>query len=241
MKTNVALVLFTSLAIVGTAGGCKRSAPTAGSSGEAATPSTVAAAGELDGTYKITAASNPGGAGTYSGSVTLKRTGGSYQLAWDIPGSPGYSGVAIPVGSTLGVGWGMGAHYGVAVYQVNGGSLKGKWATALSPDVGTEDLEGPPGLNGTYKITKAAGPDGKGYEGNVAIAPKGQTFEVTWTLPTESYSGVGIQEGDLLIVGWGEAGKGAGVVSYKINGATLAGRWGAPGAPQLGTESLTKQ
>jgi hypothetical protein len=107
----------------------------------------------------------------------------------------------------------MGSRYGVVVYQVSGGTLKGQWATAMSPALGSEDLEGPPGLNGTYQITKAAGPDGKSYAGSVTIAPKGDAFAVTWTLPTESYSGVGIQQGDLLIVGRGEAGKGAGVVS----------------------------
>jgi hypothetical protein len=238
MKTTAVLLL--SLAVVGASASCKKSSPSSESTGESVTPST-AAAGDLAGTYKITSAANPGGGGAYTGKVTFTRAGGTYLIGWAIPNSPPYSGVALSVGNTLGVGWGMGSSYGVVVYQVNGGTLKGQWATALSPTVGTEDLEGPTGLNGTYKITKAAGPDGKAYEGTVAIAPNGQTYNVTWTLPTSSYSGVGILEGDLLVVGWGEAGKGAGVVSYKVNGKNLTGRWGAPGNPQLGTESLAKE
>jgi hypothetical protein len=241
MKKITSLVL--SLLVVVAAPACsKKESTSSGSAEDSVKPSSPSAASDaLAGKYEITAAANPGGAGSYGGKVTLTRSGSAYQIAWAIPNSPPYSGVGIPVGNTLGVGWGMGARYGVVVYQVSGGTLKGQWATAMNPAVGTEDLEGPPGLNGTYKITKAAGPDGKSYAGSVAIAPKGDAFEVTWTLPGESYSGVGIKEGDLLVVGWGEAGKGAGVVSYKMNGNKLVGRWGAPGSDKLGTESLTKE
>lgn len=236
-------LILVSLFAVAAAAGCKKEeSASSGAAGDSVEPASASAAGDsLAGKYEITAAANPGGAGGYDGKVTLTRAGSAYKLAWAIPNSPPYSGVGIPVGDTLAVGWGMGSQYGVVVYQVNGGTLKGQWATATNPALGSEDLEGPAGLNGTYKITKAAGPDGKSYEGAVTITPKGDAFEVTWTLPTESYSGVGIKEGDLLVVGWGEAGKGAGVVSYKVNKDTLVGRWGAPGSDKLGTETLTRE
>src|SRR6185295_1462595 len=168
--------------------------------------------------------------------------GDVYGVEWAIEKSPAYKGVAIMNGNTLGVGWGMGAAFGVVVYKIAGGKLTGTWATASSgPKAGIEDLEGPAGLNGKYKITKAAGPDGKAYTGEVTITPNGDVYDVSWVLPNEKFSGVAIKEGDLLIVGWGAAGKAAGVVSYQLNDKGLSGKWGAPGSKQVGTETLAKK
>jgi len=38
----------------------------------------------------------------------------------------------------------------------------------------------------------------------VNIAPTGDAYAVSWSLPSSSYDGVGILEGDLLVVGWDE-------------------------------------
>ncbi|MBK7857996.1 MAG: hypothetical protein IPJ65_05100 [Archangiaceae bacterium] len=204
-------------------------------------PPKAAPAVDAAGTFAAKGA-NPGGKGGYEGTVTITKNGETYNVAWALPGSPEYKGVAIMMDGTLGVGWGMGAAYGVVVYRVSGGSLKGLWATSGSgPKPGIEELEGPAGLNGGYKIVKGAGPDGKPYSGNVSITPNGDVFNVTWTLPRETYSGVAIKQGDLLIVGWGAAGKGAGVVSYQQAGKNFDGKWGAPGSGQLGTETLTRK
>jgi hypothetical protein len=200
-----------------------------------------ATTGNLAGTYSIAAASNPGGGGGYKGSVTITPEGDVYKLAWAIPESPPYSGVALLEGSTLAVGWGMGAQYGVVVYRVSGGKLTGRWATAASgPNAGTEVIEGPPGLSGTYNVVSAKGPSGGTYTGSVTITPTGGTHTVQWNLSNGSFSGVGIRQGDLFIVGWGETGKGAGVVSYEVSGSKLTGVWAVPGGTQLGSESLAR-
>ncbi|MBL8957959.1 MAG: hypothetical protein JNK82_44700 [Myxococcaceae bacterium] len=198
-------------------------------------------AADLSGTYAANGA-NPGGEGKYSGEVKLTKSGDTYNVEWALANSPPYKGVALQSGELLGVGWGMGAAFGVVVYKVNGGKLSGRWATASSgPKAGTEELEGPPGLSGTYKITKATTPDGKPYKGEVSITPNGDVYEVTWTLPKEKYSGVAIKQGELLIVGWGAADKAAGVVSYRVGANGMEGVWGAPGSKQLGTEKLLKK
>jgi len=198
-------------------------------------------AGDLTGFYTANGA-NPGGAGKYSGEVKLTKNGDVYNVDWALANSPPYKGVALQSGDNLGVGWGMGASFGVVVYKVSGGKLSGRWATASSgPKPGTEELEGPAGLSGTYKITKASTPEGGAYTGNVTIKPNGDVYEVTWVLPKETYSGVAIKQGELLIVGWGAAGKAAGVVSYQVGPKGLDGKWGAPGARQLGTETLAKK
>jgi hypothetical protein len=200
------------------------------------------ATADLAGTYSITSAANPGGGGGYQGSVSITPAGDIYKIAWTIPNSPSYSGVAILEGSTLGVGWGMGAQYGVVVYKINGGKLTGRWATASSgATAGTEVIEGPEGLSGTYNVVSAKSPSGSSYTGTVTLTPTGGTHSVQWNLSNGSFSGVGIRQGDLLIVGWGEAGKGAGAVSYQVSGSTLTGVWAVPGGSQLGSETIARK
>lgn len=208
----------------------------------APTTSTAATGDDLSGSYKITSATNPGGVGGYAGGVQLTRQGDHYTVDWAIANTPPYKGVAIVEGQTLGVGWGTGQNYGVAVYKVDGGTLTGKWATFLTQGkVGTEKLSGPTGLSGEYQIVEATTPGGtKGYAGTVTITPQGETYAVTWKLANESYGGVGILRGNVFVVGWGTGGGGAGVVSYGIGGRKLDGTWAQPGGKALGTEVLAK-
>jgi hypothetical protein len=197
---------------------------------------------DLAGSYTITASTNPGGAAGYTGSLNITRSGDVHDVTWTIPNTPPYTGVAILQGSTLGVGWGLGTRYGVAVYTVSGGHLTGKWATKGSAGkAGTEVLDGPAGLSGVYKIASGSAPDGKSYAGTVSITPTGETYAVKWTLPSDSYGGVGIKQGDTLVVGWGDAGKDAGVVSYQVSAGALNGKWATPGGMKLGTEILAKR
>lgn len=218
--------------------GCdKGSSPSSPASGGSS------AAGGIAGSYQITSASNPGGQGGYTGTVQLAQEGDHYTIDWSVANSPGYKGVGIVEGSVLGVGWGTGANYGVAVYKVSGGTLTGRWATFMSRGkVGSETLSGPAGLNGEYKIAAATNPaNNKSYEGTVRIAPNGSAYSVTWQLPNETYSGVGILSGDVFVVGWGTGGGSAGVVSYGISGGQLNGSWAQPGGSALGTEVLAKK
>ena len=196
----------------------------------------------VGGKYTIASASNPGGGGGYSGTVEIA-PGAVHTIKWSLPNSPPYSGVGLMADGALGVGWGLGANYGVVVYKVNGGTLDGRWATAVTGNfVGTETLSGPDGLNGTYKITGATTPNGgAAYTGTVDIAPNGDTYNVKWKLESgASYAGVGIKHGDSLIVGWGADDKSAGTVVYEVAGAKLNGSWAQPGGAKLGTEMLER-
>ncbi len=215
------------------------SGPTTGAGTAAVSdPSAV----DMAGAYTIKSASNPGGHGTYRGSVQVTKANGYYDLAWTITGSPGYAGVALQEGDHLGVGWGQGGDFGVVVYKIEGGKLSGTWTSHGAAGVGVEDLEGPASLSGTYKITKATVPgNGKSYSGDVVITPHGDTYLVHWKLAGgDSYDGAAIREGDRLVVGWGRGGKGAGVVSYTAHGKELDGKWATASGGSLGSEVLTK-
>ncbi len=203
-----------------------------------ATPAPVATPDPdgIAGQYRIAAAANPGG-GTYNGSVAITRSGDVYHLGWTIAGSPGYAGVGLHVGNVLGVGWSTNSTPGVVVYEVSGGKLDGRWVSGSASGVGTEVLEGPAGLSGTYKITTGKNPDGSSYTGSVKITKKGDVYQLAWSIPGTSYVGVGILKDHVLSVGWGQ-GTAPGIVAYAVSGGTLDGVWASPSDTHLGKERL---
>ncbi|HMR05881.1 MAG TPA: hypothetical protein PKA88_08885 [Polyangiaceae bacterium] len=221
---------------------CKRSAEQEQAPPAPAAPAApAAAAGNHAGTYTISAAANPGGGGGYKGSVDISAVGSAFKLKWTLEGQPGYSGVGIDQDGILGVGWGTGERYGVVVYQVDGGTLKGRWATsAAEQGVGLETATGPEGLSGTYQVVGTNPVGGNSYKGALAIAPAGSIYTVAWSLTSgEKYSGIGILEGKTFVVGWGIGGS-AGVVLYKSSGTGLDGKWATPGNTAVGTETLAR-
>jgi hypothetical protein len=87
---------------------------------------------------------------------------------------------------------------------------------------------------------------GQPYRGSVGITKNGDSYDFKWTLLSgESYSGVGIIDGDKLAVGfYGVTGGTAyyGVVHYRIEkGGKLEGKWSVGGGNgKVYTETLTK-
>lgn len=203
---------------------------------------TATVGGDLSGNYKITSSSNPEG-GSYSGAVRISALGDAYRIAWATGAGESYEGVGIQMGDVLAVGWGTGrGKHGVVAYRINGGTLAGRWTLSdMRGAMGTEDLAGAPELRGSYRIVRSSVPGGKGYAGAVTITPNGDTYTVTWRLASgESYNGVGVRAGDLLVVGWGINQDSVGVVSYRQQGSALHGIWAIPGGRRLGTEVLTR-
>lgn len=200
---------------------------------------------DFSGNYKITYASNPGGSGGYEGMVRISRMGDAYRIAWTMTAGQSYEGVGLQMGDVLAVGWGIGGgQNGVVAYRINGGTLKGVWTlSGMKGTTGTEELAGSPELRGSYKIVRSTTPGaGKGYAGTVNLTPHGDTYAVVWKLASgESYNGVGVRQGDLLVVGWGLRQDSVGVVSYRAQGATLVGVWAVPGEDGLGAETLTRR
>jgi len=104
---------------------------------EAATGGT---AGQVEGEYDVRGA-NPGGKGSYTGKLKIRKTGETYQLKWTLPGNRPYYGVGLKVGDSLHVGWGIGSEtYAVISYDFKDGAAKGIWTVGESRKTAKEDL-----------------------------------------------------------------------------------------------------
>ncbi|MCF3639759.1 hypothetical protein LXM94_07220 [Rhizobium sp. TRM95111] len=111
-----------------------------------------AASAGPEGTFDVVG-TNPDDNGRYEGTVTVKRTGETYAVVWDVAGTR-FVGIGIgarPAGTAaafskasqgdtaLSVGYGSGEAHGVAVYEEQpDGSWAGIWTYAGSPVVSTE-------------------------------------------------------------------------------------------------------
>lgn len=241
----LALLPFVSLAIARSSVPSTNRAPFDVTGGLGAAPSLAMAwqrGAGLAGSYNIVAATTPDGAGSYRGVVQIKPLGKAFDLTWTVNDSGRYRGVGLEVDGILAVGWSAGERYGVAVYRIGSGALGGLWtASGLNGEIGTETLEGPANLNGAYKITRGA-LGSQTYSGTATIAPAGEIYQVKWELPNRSDMGIGFRQGNLLIVGWGQADLDAGVIAYRINAkaGALDGRWANPRSSALGTEKLIR-
>ena len=219
----------------------KKKAPPPAVTTSAATPPPAApkAAKGFTGNYTIQSGRNPNGS-EYKGSLAISKSGDVDQLAWTITsGGSNFTGVGLESGDLLSVGWGTGKS-GVVVYKVAGGLLNGKWAMTGTSGMGTEELKGPAGVSGTYTIIASKSPQsGAAYHGKVTITPKGAVRTVTWTLTSgESYSGVGMLDGDVFTVGWG---KGVGVAVYHSTPNGLSGKAAGPAADGITSEVLARK
>jgi serine/threonine-protein kinase len=204
-------------------------------------PPGTAVAASLAGTWDITSAANPGGAGSYRGTIAIaERATDLYTMDWNIPGSPAYRGFALRHKNVLGVAWGPGNDYGLVVYTVRGGRLEGRWALGIGNALGSEVLEGPSGLNGAYRIVSGKNPNGTAYGGKVEITPAGDFYRVSWNTPGTAYRGLGLLENDVFVVAWNPQ-RGTGVVAYRIEGERLVGRWTVPGVNGVGRETAVRR
>jgi hypothetical protein len=212
-----------------------------------ASPSTHApeARPTLAGHYGVASRRAPEGAVDFDGALALEKTGPVYTIARRSSASHAYGGVAIEEGNLLCAGWSRGTFYGIAVYRLVGNTLRGTWAIAYAAGTGTEQLEGPPDMNGEYVITAGYSPrTHETYTGRATIRPTGETYAVRWDLDDqESFNGVGIRRGDLLVVGWsiGDAPFGVSIYDVDATGKVLDGTWATPGTPTLGVERLLRE
>jgi hypothetical protein len=192
-----------------------------------------AAADDLAGRYQATGTTPQGK--SYDGAVQIQPYGGLHIVLWKLTDGEAYKGVGIRLGDVLGVAYGPG-DFGIVVYQVNGGTLTGAWATSsdLKSELGKETLQGDPSLNGLYKITLGQNRDGlTNYGGQVEIKRNGDSYVVVWPGKPPAI-GIGVRMKDVLVVAYSSNIKALpGVVAYQaLGGDGLSGIWSVASAKQ---------
>ncbi len=81
--------------------------------------------------------------------------------------------------------------------------------------------------------------DGSTYEGTLYVEQHGPVYWLTWEIGTQTYTGVGILQDDVLSVGW-DAGGMCAAVSYQVMAdGRLKGLWSICGTTEIGTEEAT--
>lgn len=88
---------------------------------------------------------------------------------------------------------------------------------------------------GTYAVS-GSDTSGSPYTGTVTVTPSGPIFNASWQIASTTQTGVGIQQGPYLGVGWGDSN--CVVVDYAVQAdGTLQGQWVDVGSSTLGTET----
>lgn len=99
------------------------------------------------------------------------------------------------------------------------------------------------GWSGTYFVN-GTNPGVGAYTGRLTIEPRGDVYDVSWTIAKEHYTGVGIVVNDTLSVAYtGGDRSWFGVASYRQRAdGTLDGRWAVHGGARVpGTEIATRR
>lgn len=98
--------------------------------------SAAAFAADPAGTYDVEG-TNPGSGSSYSGTVTVERTGQTFRVVWVVGGTR-YVGTAIGDRDFLAVSYRSGNDTGLALYGSEGGNWKGIWTYAGGRQIGAE-------------------------------------------------------------------------------------------------------
>ena len=183
----------------------------------------------ISGIYRV-AGSNPDGSG-YSGMLSITPEGSKVHLTWWI-GDDVFTGVGEFAGRMLVVNWGD-KH--PVVYTFEGEkALDGEWADGSATErltlysrVAQNSLDL---LEGRYEAV-GRNPDGSTYTGSVSVSRQGRKFALIWQVGADSYRGVGVLEGNVLTVDWGDT---TPVVYALTDDGILQGLWsGGRGAENL--------
>lgn len=208
----------------------------------ATTTATTAAVKDISGSYTVSG-QNEGGGGNYTGELTVTKRDEVYQFSWR-SGNRTYDGVGVQSAGSVGVAYTEGADgkgCGVILYTIKpDGNMDGKAGYWGVNEAETETATRTSGtdLEGSYDI-KGANPDGKAYEGKLAVKKQGAGYAFEWNTGN-TLTGFGIRGANMVAVGIG--GSKCGFVGYDIAAdGSLNGKWGSPGSTSVGTEVAKKK
>ena len=98
--------------------------------------SATAFAADPVGTYRVEG-NNPGGGSSYTGTVTVEKTGETYRVVW-VVGDTRFVGTGIGNKDFMAVSYTSGKDTGLALYGEDGGNWVGIWAYAGGRAMGKE-------------------------------------------------------------------------------------------------------
>jgi hypothetical protein len=97
-------------------------------------------------------------------------------------------------------------------------------------------------ISGHYRANGTHDPSKKAYRADVEITKNGEVYRLRWKDKNNTWEGVGLREGDRLVVATSSGGKSMAVLSYRIiagpNGTRLVGRWAYLSDRITSTETL---
>lgn len=137
----------------------------------------------------------------------------------------------------------------VAAITLAACSTATKPAETKAPETNTASTNNAPpakvggDLAGTYTVN-GSGPDGKSYDGEMAVTKRDAVYQMSWKVGTEAYDGIAVRSGNTMAAAYttGTDGKGCGAVVYKVNAdGSLDGTWGEWGVNQSGTEVAVQE
>ncbi|HNB25374.1 MAG TPA: hypothetical protein PLR41_00305 [Alphaproteobacteria bacterium] len=156
--------------------------------------------------------------------ATIARRGEGFAIAWQEDEGNLFGGIGLSLDGVFGAAYTealSGEFRGsfVAAYRIAGGTLEGVRLPHGAPQpLVRERLQGAPGLQGRYDIV---GGDG-GSPGSVEITRQGDTYQMIWQAPDQTYEGVGLRIGDVLVAGFAR-GFAPALVAYCADAHVLTG------------------
>lgn len=203
---------------------------------------TDSSSGDVAATYSVNGSSADGKA--YKGDLLITKRGSVNQLSWKLDAGS-YDGVGVQNGNALAAAYTTGTDgkgCGAIVYKISpDGSLDGTWGEWGVNSSGTEKAVQIGETNGGVGSFNVSGTNANGsaYKGKLTISMSGNdVYQFAWDTNTK-FVGTGVKLGNYLAAGSGA--KQCGFVIYEVNGDTLEGKWGVPGATTLGSEKATKK
>ncbi|MBV9658434.1 MAG: hypothetical protein JO295_10030 [Verrucomicrobia bacterium] len=187
--------------------------------------------------FSIESATNPGGAsGGYTGRVTFDRPNpdGPYAVTWKLNNGV-QTGWAVHFAGSDYIAVGYGKDLGaVAIYKqrADGGS-DAFFSYAVPKSQVTSYSILPTKEPGEFRFSG-------GMSGSMVATPAGERcFDLEWRLPSGTWKGLGVSDGDFLAAASsGTGGDDVGVVLYKKIGDGAQGWWRITGRKGFGTENL---
>ena len=176
---------------------------------------------------------NPGGSGSYGGTLTVSPQGEAYRVVWETGGAP-VEGIGVVVNDVLATAYG--GSCGIVAYAPVDDGYEAVWATMGGTELGTERAE-EAGPGGAHRVS-GTNPGREGtYTGTLVMETIQNVTAVRWDVGGSVYEGVGLAVEGVLGVAYGA--ETCSVAVYRMADGALEGVWTMPGTPGVGTETAT--